>query len=111
MSTQSASIQTNEQRKQIREFVESVIKIRKALLRSDQNKKNVMLMHEIIDRLERFLNAYPYNSARNLAKFFLLNAQEILEILPGEGSKCHDCKYDEFNKIYESCLHLIKENP
>ena len=104
------SPEENNESPDIRAFIESVIKIRKVLLRNDLNRKNGRIMQDHLERLERYLNFYPNISQMNLARFFLHNQEIILEIMPGKGSNCYQAKYDEFKMIYEKCLSLSNGN-
>lgn len=59
------------------------------------------------ERLLAYLEAFAYSKPELIASFIFRHKDEIEEVLPGEGSKCHNKKKEEFNELlhyYERIL-------
>lgn len=92
--------------KQAKQWLVSVAKQRLALCKIEKSRKT---MNSAIyaERILAYLNAFAYAKPHQIGKFIISHKTEIAEIIPGEGSKCHDKKKEEFNELlhyYERIL-------
>ena len=76
--------------REIRQWILSLIKVRKFLVRSGKSHANLIEMLTNIDILERYLDAYPYNTDVKIAGFFIRNRHRIHSLIPGNKSKSHE---------------------
>lgn len=110
MTQSESSIQSfdpTSKSKEIKEFIEQVIKVRRHLLLSETSKKNEMRMGEIVDRLDRYINAFSSTNPVNMANFLRKNYDDIYSILPGEGSKSHKALYEKMKSSFNDALQII----
>lgn len=83
----------------LKAFVKSAVKQRQFLLRSNRNRKNVMLVSKCLDKFRLYLDFYPQATNSQIKKFILRNFREFEIILPGEGAPGAKSRYEQFYKL------------
>ena len=70
-------------------FILLLVNIRQRLNNSDRSHRNKMITNDYCAYLEKHAQAFKHLPRVKLAAFYLRNADKILAIIPGEGSKCN----------------------
>ncbi len=93
--------------REIKAFIQSVIRQRRKFIREGKSHKNEMLMLKNMEHLDKFMEVYPNTTEIQMAKFFLRNMQKIESLLPGHGSNNYDARQSEFLSIGQQCEDII----
>lgn len=89
-------------------FVRSAIKQRRAIMKQQAGRKDRTLVLNAIEKIEKQLDYYSYDSDIKMANFIRSFQESIFIILPGKGSTSHVKKQAEFLELlYEA--RKIKE--
>jgi hypothetical protein len=94
---------------ELRSWILSVIRQRKALIRMGKSRADNGEMNRIIDYLTLHLNYYAFNNEQKIAGFFLRNQDKIGILLPGKGSNSYEIRAEQY-KRYLILTKNIKEN-
>lgn len=87
-------------------FIQSVIRQRQLLINADRSLKNKAFMLSAIDHLRNGLQACPDKNI-NVARFFLMNEDEIRILLPGQyPSK----RFDKFIALRDQAREIKNRN-
>lgn len=98
--------------KKTREWLLSVIRQRKLLLKTGRSKVNEVIAGQAINDLETYLGAYSYANPFHMARFINGHKNQIQAILPGEGAPAHEKRRKEFEALCRIAAALIREgNP
>jgi len=91
-----------------REWLLSVIRQRKLLMKNGRSKVNEQAAREAIRDLELYLGAYSYANPYHMARFINGHKSQIQAILPGEGSPSHEKRHKEFEAYCRIAATLIQ---
>lgn len=94
---------------QAKQWLISVARQRVALCKTAKSRKG-MQSGIYAERILAYLEAFSYSKPGLLAAFIIRHRAEIEEILPGEGSKCHDKKKEEFNEILQHHERILQSS-
>ncbi|MDD4385730.1 MAG: hypothetical protein PHD06_11205 [Bacteroidales bacterium] len=86
--------------KEAKRWVKKIVNQRKKLLACRCSKRNPMLCANIVQRLEKYLNAYDYKG-NSIFGFIRRNYTDILLIIPGNNSE------DKNLKILQECVQNL----
>lgn len=82
-------------------FTRKAVRMRKYMISSGVNKKNLMRMLQLMSKLE--IQMVVIKSDRSASIFFLRYCNEILELLPGQNSKSFAGLMVEYDLITKMC--------
>ncbi len=90
-------------------FLRSIIGQRSKVTALGKGRKDNISMVLAIDTLKRYLDTYYYNDEQ-MASFIIRHLETIQEIIPGEGSNCHDARTLELLKLYSRAVNITSMN-
>ena len=94
---------------ELRTWIQSVIRQRKALIRMGKSKADAITMCEAIEYLEKQLNYYKFNDNRKISGFFQRNQSRILSLIPGPGATSHEIRMQQFLR-YQKITKTLQDN-
>jgi hypothetical protein len=94
---------------EIRNWILSVIKQRKAIMRMGKSRADAYRMNQDLDYLQRHLDYYPFDDDNKIAGFFQRNQDKIHFLLPGIGSASYESRMEKFRNYLE-LTKTINEN-
>jgi len=83
----------------MREMILKIISMRKHLIRTGQSYKNVVRCQQYINKLERWLEAYPKATERQVKKWAQGHADKILFLAPSGAHPAHQSLLNKINEI------------
>ncbi len=72
------------------EFVQMLIRQRRYLIASGQSKADPGFINSCLWELEKYLDAYQYDTDLKMARFWIQHSQEIAALIPGRRSPVHE---------------------
>lgn len=94
---------------QAKQWLTSVARQRIRLCRDKRSRKDMnAALHA--ERILAYLSAFQYSKPALIGSFILRHKAEIAEIIPGEGSKCHDKKKQEFNELLHYYASILQNS-
>jgi len=95
--------------KELRIWLEAIIRQRDMMIRRGVSKKNAYSMAENIEFLRRQLDHFRYDNDFKIGLFFQQNKHKILTLLPGPGSGIHDKRMVEYGRFEKQTRQIIAE--
>ncbi|TLX73724.1 hypothetical protein E9993_14800 [Labilibacter sediminis] len=88
-----------------RSYVKKLIRMRRHLIKEGVN--NYQHAHEVVERLDKLLNFWPYDTPRKMAYFVHNHSAEILYLIPGPNCRAHNSLTAEFNSLLSQSQQLL----
>ena len=95
--------------KELRKWLEAVIRQRDVMIRRGVSKKNAYSMAENMEFLRRRLDHFNYDNDYKISLFFQQNKPRILSLLPGAGSGIYDKRMCEYGRFEEQTRQIITQ--
>jgi hypothetical protein len=92
-------------RNEIREFLESICRQRRQVMRLNRSRINPQQSDIIINKIETWLAAHPDATLRGLAMFYFNHSQEIHFITPTRFAD--DAREKQFWHLLHECKDII----
>lgn len=81
------------------DFIKSLIRQRKYLIQRHKSKGNPGFINGCLHTLEKFMNAYTYDTNEKMAKFWMNHCHEIFAIMPGKDCSSHKATLRNYNTL------------
>ena len=95
------------------DFVKSLIKQRKYLIRTCQSKADPGFINDCLQEVDKYMSAYKYNSDVKISQFWVMHSEQIYALIPGRNSPVHEAtirKFHELNKIARAITKVPARN-
>ena len=92
-----------------RSYVKKLIRMRRLLIRKGVNKYRQA--PEVIEKLDKLLDFWPYDTPRKMAHFVQNHSAEILYLIPGPNCRAHNSLAAEFKALLSQSQQLLHHEP